>query len=49
MLRVYEAEGKRVKDTLKLFGKEYELDIGAYAIETVDEDGRKLNFVEWEI
>ena len=49
VLRVYEAEGKRVDDTCKLFGKEYKLDISPYAIETVGEDSKRLNFVEWEI
>ena len=49
LLRVYEAEGKSVSSNATLFGKEYRLDVSPYAIETVDEDGRRLNFVEWEI
>ena len=49
VIRVYEAEGKSVSSNATLFGKEYRLGVSPYAIETVDEYGRVLNFVEWEI
>lgn len=48
VVRLFEAEGKRSKTHVNLLGKQIETDIAPYAVKTVDENGRILDFMEWE-
>ena len=48
VVRALETDGKETDVTLSLFGRSLSFPISAYAVETVNEEGEKLNFMEWE-
>ena len=46
IVRVYEVAGKETKATLKLFGREYDIDIGPYEIKTLKIDLKENKVTE---
>ena len=48
ILRCYEGEGKETDTQVKLFDQTVPLHLAPFAVGTVDDAGRRLNFMEWE-
>ncbi|MBQ7380430.1 MAG: hypothetical protein IJW70_12215, partial [Clostridia bacterium] len=48
VLRCWESEGKQVNGTVTLLGKQIQVALSPYSVSTVNEDGKKLDFMEWE-
>ena len=49
ILRVCESDGEQAECRINLLGKNIELEVSPRAIKTVNDDGKELNFMEWEI
>ena len=47
VIRLYEMEGRDTEQTIKLFGKEIKLHIRANGVETLADDGRRLDITEF--
>lgn len=49
ILRAYECEGKTAHGAVTLFDRKIPLSLTPYSIETVNEQGERLNFMEWKL
>lgn len=48
VIRFYETDGKDTNVSIKLFGKTISTNISHNSLKTFDENGKELNFIEWE-
>lgn len=48
VLRCYEVEGKETNTQIQTFGQSISVHLAPHAVGTVDGEGKKLNFMEWE-
>jgi alpha-mannosidase len=49
IMRCLETEGTGKTVTFKFLGSEVKADVTPYAITTINEDGERLNFMEWKL
>ncbi|MBQ4322598.1 MAG: hypothetical protein IJC19_01520, partial [Clostridia bacterium] len=48
VLRCYEVEGRETNTQIQTFGQSISVHLAPHAVGTVDGEGKRLNFMEWE-
>ena len=48
VLRCWESEGIQIDRNITLLGKQMQVKLAPYAVETMDEGGNRLDFMEWK-